>query len=169
MRKMKGKVWKFGNNIDTDQIIEAKRVNETNPEKYLMGQTDNKRFLEYYQKQENSIKGHIFIAGENFGCGSSRENALTLMKKVGIAAIVAKSFARIYYRNGVAVGFPLVECDYVDEISQGDIIEIDLNNRKIYNRTKLQEYEIHNIPSFIRQILDAGGIIPYRMKILKGE
>jgi 3-isopropylmalate/(R)-2-methylmalate dehydratase small subunit len=168
MKRIKGRVWKFGDNVDTDQIIEAKTIHEPNPEKYLMRRTDNREFLEYYQGAR-SIEGHIFVAGDNFGCGSSRENAVTLMKKAGIATVVAKSFARIYHRNGIAVGFPLIECDDVDKISQGDIIEIYFENGEIYNHTTKEKYRINPLPPFIQKIVDCGGIIPYRIKQLSKE
>jgi 3-isopropylmalate/(R)-2-methylmalate dehydratase small subunit len=150
-----GRVWKFGDNVDTDAII---------PGKYLVlnsSQDLAKHAFENVRPDFASqvIKGDIVVAGENFGCGSSREHApLALKENVGI--VIARSFARIFFRNAIDIGLPVVECD-TTEIEDGDILRVDLEKGNIYNETQKKEYAISPFPPFIRNIIEAGGLVPY--------
>ena len=158
---IKGKVWKFGNDISTDHIA---------PGRYFHLRTDlpelAKHVLEdarddFPQKVE---KGDLITAGRNFGLGSSREHAPRIMKLAGISCVVAKNFARIFYRNSINVGLPLVELKEADEINEGDILEINLENGILKDITKNKEYRFKPLPEFILKIIEMGGIENYIKK-----
>ncbi len=152
--KFKGKTWKYGDNVDTDVII---------PGKYLRS-ADFKVFAEHAMEGIDPgfkpEQGDVIVAGENFGCGSSREQAPLAIKYSGVSCVVAKSFARIFFRNAINVGLPIVEADVADFVSKGDIIEVDLDAGHViaggvsYPGTKL--------PDFLQDILNAGGLVAYR-------
>lgn len=154
---MRGKVWKFGDNIDTDLIIAARYLNTSEPSelaKHVMEDADP----EFVSKMQ---KGDIIVAGENFGCGSSREHAPIALKAAGISAIVAPTFARIFYRNAFNMGLPIFELKEVDEINEGDTIRIDMDSGEIINETTGKSYKFNPIPEFMQELVNAGGLIEY--------
>lgn len=160
-----GRVWKFGGNIDTDAIIPARYLNTSEPEelaKHVMEDADR----EFPGKVKS---GDIIIAGANFGCGSSREHAPIAIKAAGIQAVIAKSFARIFYRNAFNIGLPIFESDEASEkIREGDEIEIDADKGIIKNITKKNEqYTAKPIPSFMQELISAGGLIEWTKKRIK--
>ena len=161
---MQGKAWKFGENIDTDLIIAARYLN-TSDEKVLAS-----HLMEDARADFVSLisKGDIIVAGENFGCGSSREHAPVAIKAAGIAAVIAKSYARIFYRNAFNTGLPILEIKETDSICEGDVLEIDLQGGVIKNITQNTQYRFTPIPPFMLELLEAGGLIPYA-KSQKGK
>jgi 3-isopropylmalate/(R)-2-methylmalate dehydratase small subunit len=161
MDKITGKVWSFGNNIDTDIIIAARYLNSSDPKhlaKYVMEDSDICNFAKKIQK------GDVIVAGENFGCGSSREHAPIALKASGISAVIAPTFARIFYRNAFNMGLPIFELKEANEIKQNDNITIDLNNGKIINNTTNKTYEFIPIPSFMQELIQAGGLMEFAKK-----
>ena len=163
MNKITGKVWNFGANIDTDVIIAARYLNSSDPEhlaKYVMEDADP----EFPKKLQ---KGDIIVAGENFGCGSSREHAPIALKAAGVAAVVAPSFARIFYRNAFNMGLPIFELPESLEIKEGEEISIDLDNGKITNNTTNKTYDFIAIPPFMQELIASGGLINYAKAEIK--
>lgn len=156
---IKGKAIKFGDNIDTDQIIGGQYLSIG-----TIKDMSKHTFENYDNFRRNFKKGDMIVAGENFGCGSSREQAPAVLKEVGVSAIIAKSFARIFYRNAINLGIMLIECKETDDIDNLDYLEIDTENGLIFNRTKNRSYKIKPLPDFIKKILDAGGLIKYLTK-----
>lgn len=157
MNTITGKVWNFGANVDTDIIIAARYLNSSDPEhlaKYVMEDADP----EFPNKLQ---KGDIIVAGENFGCGSSREHAPIALKAAGVAAVVAPSFARIFYRNAFNMGLPIFELPESLEIKEGETISIDLDAGKIINNTTNKSYEFIPIPEFMQELIATGGLINY--------
>ncbi|HWR57521.1 MAG TPA: 3-isopropylmalate dehydratase small subunit [Thermodesulfovibrionales bacterium] len=162
---LKGRVWRFGDDIDTDAIIPARYLNTSDPlelAKHVMEDAD-KDFPKKVQK------GDIMVAGKNFGCGSSREHAPIAIKAAGIKGVVAKNFARIFYRNSFNIGLPIFESVEASErIKEGDIIEIDADNGIIRNHTKGEQYTAKPIPPFMQELISAGGLIEWtRRKLVK--
>jgi 3-isopropylmalate/(R)-2-methylmalate dehydratase small subunit len=156
--KYEGNVIKYGNNVDTDVIIPARYLN-TFDEKELA-----KHCMEDIDKTYISrVKpGDIMVGGLNFGCGSSREHAPIAIKASGISCVIAKSFARIFYRNAINIGLPIIECpECSDEAEEGDKIGIDLDNGVIINYNKRKSYTIHPFPEFIQEIIKAGGLMKH--------
>lgn len=154
---MKGKVWKFGDNIDTDLIIAARYLN-TSDEKILAShlmEDARSGFVSQIQK------GDIIVGGENFGCGSSREHAPVAIKAAGIGAVIAKSYARIFYRNAFNTGLPILEIKETDEICENDELEILLTEGIIKNLTQKTQYHFMPIPPFMMELLQSGGLIAY--------
>ncbi|MGB9716288.1 MAG: 3-isopropylmalate dehydratase small subunit [Thermodesulfovibrionales bacterium] len=160
---IRGKVWKFGNDIDTDVIIPARYLNTSDPKElamHVMEGIDSN----FPQKIKN---GDIIIAGKNFGCGSSREHAPIAIKASGIQAVIAKSFARIFYRNAFNIGLPIFESSEAPEkIKENDEIEIDADSGIIRNLTRKEEYKANPIPSFMQELIKAGGLIEWTRKRL---
>lgn len=158
---LRGKVWKFGDDIDTDAIIPARYLNTSDPlelAKHVMEDADR----EFPSKVR---QGDIIVAGKNFGCGSSREHAPIAIKAAGIQAVIAKSFARIFYRNAFNIGLPIFESpEAADNIREGDEIEIDADTGIIKNLTKGQEYRAKPIPPFMQELIGAGGLIEWVKK-----
>jgi len=158
MAAMKGQAWKFGNNIDTDLIIPARYLTTSDPEelaKYAMMDADS----EWVDKMK---KGDFIVAGDNFGCGSSREHAPIALKASGISAVIAKSFARIFYRNAINIGLPILESPEAgEEIKEGDEIEVNLATGEIKNLTTGKTHQAQPFPEFMQKIIKAGGLIPY--------
>ena len=150
--KIKGRVWKFGNNINTDDIIPAKYLNIT----------DSKELARYCMegaKKGFSTKvsrGDIIVAGENFGCGSSREHAPRSIKGCGISAVVARSFARIFYRNAINIGLPIAECPDI-KTAEGDLVEIDFTKGEMRDLSKSKTYIFKPFPQFMQQLISEGG------------
>jgi len=162
---LKGKIWKFGDDIDTDAIIPARYLNTSDPNelaRHLMEDADK----EFPNKAK---AGDIIVAGKNFGCGSSREHAPIAIKAAGIQAVVAKSFARIFYRNSFNIGLPIFESQQAsDNIKEGDIIEIDADKGIIKNLSTGQQYSAKPIPPFMQELIAAGGLIEWTKKKIKG-
>lgn len=161
---LKGRVWRFGNDIDTDAIIPARYLNTSDPAelaKHLMEDADR----EFPDKVK---AGDVIVAGKNFGCGSSREHAPIAIKAAGVQAVVAKSFARIFYRNAFNIGLPIFESvEGSEKIKEGDVIEIDADKGIIKNITRNEQYEAKPIPSFMQELINAGGLIEWtRRKVI---
>lgn len=151
------KVWKFGDNIDTDIIIAARYLNTSDP-KILATHAMEDNDKDFSKKVKN---GDIIVAGENFGCGSSREHAPIALKAAGIGAIIAKSFARIFYRNSFNTGLLILECKQSDKIDENNELQIDINSGVITNLTKNEKYKFEPIPEFMQELLKSGGLINY--------
>jgi 3-isopropylmalate/(R)-2-methylmalate dehydratase small subunit len=155
---LKGKAWKFGNDVDTDAIIPARYLNTSDPEelgRHCMEDADP----EFSGKVST---GDLIVAGKNFGCGSSREHAPVSIKAVGVSAVIAESFARIFYRNSFNKGLPILEApEAVAGIQSGDEVEVDLDQGLIKNLTSGITYQAQPTPPFMRELLDAGGLVPY--------
>ena len=163
MNEITGKVWNFGANIDTDIIIAARYLNSSDPEhlaKYVMEDADP----DFPKKLQ---RGDIIVAGENFGCGSSREHAPIALKAAGVAAVVAPSFARIFYRNAFNMGLPIFELPESLEIKEGDVISINLDNGEITNKTANKIYNFTAIPPFMQELIAAGGLINFAKTEMK--
>ncbi len=158
---MKGRAWKFGNNIDTDLIIPARYLNTSDPAelaKYAMQDADP----EWVDKMN---KGDFIVAGENFGCGSSREHAPIALKAAGISAVIAKSYARIFYRNAINIGLPILEsAEAAEDIKEGDEIEVELSSGEIKNHSSGRTYKAQPFPAFMQKIINAGGLINFLKK-----
>ena len=161
--KVSGKVWKFGDNIDTDLIIPARYLNTSDPRelaKHVMEDADP----EFPSRVQ---PGDIIFAGKNFGSGSSREHAPWAIKGAGISAVVAKSFARIFFRNAINIALPIVESpEAVDATDEGDMVEIDFSAGKIRNLTKNLEFSFHPYPEALMEIFEAGGLMEKAKKEL---
>ena len=156
--KAKGTVHKYGDNVDTDVIIPARYLNSSDPEdlkKHCMEDIDTD-FV-------NRVKtGDIMVANKNFGCGSSREHAPIAIKASGISCVIAETFARIFYRNSINIGLPIIECpEAAKEIAAGDEVEIDFDSGKIYDLTKGTEYQGQAFPPFMQEIISKEGLINY--------
>ncbi|MCK9337459.1 MAG: 3-isopropylmalate dehydratase small subunit [Arcobacteraceae bacterium] len=157
MNKINGKVWNFGDNIDTDLIIAARYLNSSDPlhlAKFVMEDADP-TFAKKVQI------GDVIVAGENFGCGSSREHAPIALKAAGVGAVVAPSFARIFYRNAFNMGLPIFELKEANEIKEGEQIEIDFDAGEITNLTTNKTYKFTPIPPFMQELINAGGLMNY--------
>ncbi|MDR0407456.1 MAG: 3-isopropylmalate dehydratase small subunit [Campylobacteraceae bacterium] len=165
MNKIKAHVWCFGNNVDTDLIIAARYLNTSEPSelaKHIMEDADPD-----FVKKFN--KGEVIVAGENFGCGSSREHAPIALKAAGVSAVIAKSFARIFYRNSFNMGLLIFELSNADEIKEGEEVEIDLDGGTIKNVTTDKTYKFAPIPPFMQELVNAGGLIKYAQKKLETQ
>lgn len=154
--KFRGRIWKFGDDIDTDVIIPARYLNSSDPE--FLGQHCMEAISPDFSKKIN--KGDVIVAGKNFGCGSSREHAPVAIKAAGISCVIAKSFARIFFRNAINIGLPLFESPQVgDAVQEGEEIEVDAEKGLIIfsrGEVKIPEY-----PEFLRKIITAGGLMNY--------
>ncbi len=153
---IQGKAIKFGNNIDTDQMIAAHHL--TLPS---IGDMSRYAFENHPNFTECYLQGDIIVAEENFGCGSSREQAPAVLRELGVGAIVARSFARIFFRNGINLGIPLIECDQAWKIKELDELEFD--GETLRNHTTNDEYLVKPHPSFINDIYKSGGIVKHLM------
>ena len=156
--KLKGKAWKFGADVDTDAIIPARYLNTTDHKelaKHCMEDADP----DFVKKMK---VGDIIVADKNFGCGSSREHAPISIKAAGISCVIAKSFARIFYRNSFNMGLPIFEsADASEKIKEGDEIELDPSTGVIHNLTKKEKYHAKPIPPFMQALINAGGLMNY--------
>ena len=158
--KLKGKAWKFGDDVDTDTIIPAIYLNTTDP-KELAAHCMEVAVPGFAGKV---TPGDIMIAGKNFGCGSSREHAPIAIKAAGVSCVIARSFARIFYRNAINIGLPILECEEgALKIEEGDEIEADLASGTITNLTKEEMYKSRPFPEFMQRIISAGGLMSYVM------
>jgi len=157
---LQGKVWKFGDNIDTDLIIAARYLNTSDASelaKHVMEDEDP----EFVSKM---TPGDIIVAGENFGCGSSREHAPIALKVAGISAIIAPTFARIFYRNAFNMGLPIFELEESAEIEEGDTVRVDMEAGVVINVSQAKTYKFVPIPAFMQELVDAGGLIAFAKK-----
>lgn len=158
MTKYIGKVWRVGDDIDTDLIIAARYLNDASEEN-LKKHCLEDVIPDFIGKIQ---KGDILVAGKNFGCGSSREHAPLAIKAAGISCVVAQSFARIFYRNAINIGLPIITSEEaVWGISTGDRIEVDVNQGYIFNMETGEEYETETFPPFIQEIIKAGNLLNY--------
>ncbi|MGL5330302.1 MAG: 3-isopropylmalate dehydratase small subunit [Peptostreptococcaceae bacterium] len=162
----RGRVFKYGDNIDTDVIIPARYLNTSDVSElasHCMEDID-KEFSSKVQR------GDIIVANKNFGCGSSREHAPIAIKESGISCVIASTFARIFYRNAINIGLPIIECDEAaNDINEGDNIEIDFTTGIIKNITKNKEYKGEPFPSFMQNIINSGGLMKYIEDGNRGE
>lgn len=163
MSELRGKAHVYGNNVDTDVIIPARYLTTWDPVElgaHCLEDLDPK-FLQKVQP------GDIIVAGDNFGCGSSREHAPIAIKAAGVSCVIAKSFARIYFRNSINVGLPALVCpEAVNDIKAGDDISVELASGVIENLTQKRSYKAEPFPEFLRGIIEAGGLVPYTRKRL---
>ncbi len=161
---MKGKVWKYGDNIDTDVIIPARYLNDPDPKalaSHCMCDIDES-FAGKVQA------GDIMVGGSNFGCGSSREHAPVAIQSSGVSCVIAASFARIFYRNAINIGFPILECPEASEaIKAGDIVSVDTKTGVITDETTGQSFQAKPFPEFIENMIDKGGLMPYLKEKVK--
>ena len=164
MTVFKGRAWKFDDDIDTDQIFPGKYLPLT--DKVEMGKVAMSGVEGFEDFSERISNGDILLAGENFGCGSSREHAVVTLEYAGISVVVAKSFARIFYRNAVNLGYPILESDAVDRAGQNDELEVDADAGVIKNLTTGEVYSCTTLSGLEREISAAGGLIPYLNKEL---
>jgi len=156
--RAKGFVFKYGDNVDTDVIIPARYLNSSDPAElaeHCMEDIDK----EFVKKVK---KGDIMVADKNFGCGSSREHAPIAIKASGISCVIAETFARIFYRNAINIGLPIIECkEAAAGIEDGDEVEVDFDSGIIYNRTKGTQFKGQAFPEFMQKIIQAEGLINY--------
>lgn len=156
--KAQGKVLKYGDNVDTDVIIPARYLNSFDAKElasHAMVDIDP-TFVDRLEP------GDIMVAGSNFGCGSSREHAPLALKTAGVSCVIARSFARIFYRNSINIGFPILECPQAaDDISEGDQVEVDFDSGIIRNLTKNREYKAQAFPPFLQKMIEANGLVNY--------
>ena len=154
----KGRVFKYGDNVDTDVIIPARYLNSSDPAElatHCMEDID-KEFVNKVNRRD------IIVADKNFGCGSSREHAPIAIKAAGVSCVIAETFARIFYRNAINIGLPIIECPEASRgIEDGDQVEVDFDSGVIYNRTRGTEFQGQAFPEFMQNIIQAGGLINY--------
>ena len=155
---LKGKVHKYGADVNTDVIIPARYLNMSDPDelaRHCMEDIDSD-FV------NNVQSGDIIVAGTNFGCGSSREHAPLAIKAAGVGCVIARSFARIFYRNALNIGLPILECvEAVDKTDAGDVLEVELSTGEIVNTTKGLTFKAEPIPDFMLELIESGGLIEY--------
>ena len=158
MKKIVGKAWKYGDNINTDEIIPAQYLNTSDPKelaRHCLAGID-----ESFVRKVSP--GDIIVAGQNFGCGSSREHAPWANKEAGVSCVIAKTFARIFFRNAINIGLPIIASQEAAEgIQEGDMVEVDLDSGQIVNHTQKKEYRIMPYPDFMQKLIAAGGLIQY--------
>ncbi len=156
--EIKGRTWKYGDDVDTDVIIPARYLNTSDPKelaKHCMEDIDD----EFVNKMS---EGDLIVAQDNFGCGSSREHAPLAIKEAGVSCVIANSFARIFYRNSINIGLPIMESpEAVAGINEGDEVEVDVDSGVIKNLTKGEEYQAVPFPEFMQELIGAGGLVNY--------
>ena len=155
--KVQGKVWRLGDDIDTDKIIPARYLNTSEP-------TELARHC--LEDEDSSFAarvrpGELIVAGKNFGCGSSREHAPIALKAAGVACVIAPSFARIFYRNAINIGLPILECAEITAVEAGYELEVDLDTGEITDRTNGGVYRAKPFPPFMQELIVAGGLVNY--------
>ncbi|HHH40920.1 MAG TPA: 3-isopropylmalate dehydratase small subunit [Chloroflexi bacterium] len=157
-RPLEGRVWRYGDNVDTDVIIPARYLNVSDPAQLAVHCLEDLDPAFARQVQP----GDIVVAGENFGAGSSREHAPLALKAAGVGCIIARSFARIFYRNAINIGLPILECPQaVEETETGDVLTVDLEAGTITNHRTGRTYQAPPFPPFVMGIIRAGGLVPY--------
>lgn len=157
---IKGKAWKFGHNVNTDEIIPARYLNTTDLEelgRHCMEDIDDKF-------PTSVAKGDIIVAGKNFGCGSSREHAPLSIKSCGVSCVIACSFARIFFRNAINIGLPILECEEANKIKSGHMLKVNLAEGWIKNLTTDKTYICTPFPEFMQELINAGGLIAWLKK-----
>lgn len=156
--KAYGTVYKYGDNVDTDVIIPARYLNSSDPKELAA-----KCMIDIDKEFASRVKpGDIIVANKNFGCGSSREHAPIAIKAAGISCVIAETFARIFYRNAINIGLPIIECpEAAKDIEAGDRVEIDFDSGIIYDHTKGTKYQGQAFPEFMQKIIRAEGLINY--------
>ena len=159
---MKRRAWKFGDNVDTDAIIPGRYLVFNTPEDLAKYTFEGVRS----EFAKNVHENDIVVAGSNFGCGSSREHAPLAIKGLKINCVIAKSFARIFFRNSINIGVPVLECPDTDRIDDGDELEVNLSTGVIENKTKGETYQATPLPDFVREIVDVGGLVEYARKLV---
>ena len=157
---IKGKAHKFGDNINTDDIIAATHLDSHDMD--FLGSKLMENIDPHFTKRVK--KGDIIVGGKNFGCGSSREHAPLAIKGCGISLVIAESFARIFFRNAINIGLPIIESNAINEISESDILEVDLSKGMIKNLTKNKTYKTQAFPKFLQDIIKKGGLIKWIKK-----
>ena len=152
------KIYKYKDNVDTDVIIPARYLNSFDAKELA-----SHAMVDIDPTFASTVeKGDIIVAGQNFGCGSSREHAPLCLKTAGVKCVIAKSFARIFYRNSINIGFPIMECEEAaDKIEKGDEVEVDFSTGVITNKTKNETYQSQPIPEFLQKMIDADGLVNY--------
>ena len=163
--KANGHVFKYGDNVDTDVIIPARYLNSPD------GNELAKHCMEDIDKEfVNKVhKGDIIVAEKNFGCGSSREHAPIAIKAAGVSCVIAETFARIFYRNAINIGLPILECEEAaNDIDTGDTVSVDFNTGVITNETKGKTYQAEPFPAFMQRIMAAGGLVTYTKEKIEG-
>jgi 3-isopropylmalate dehydrogenase/3-isopropylmalate/(R)-2-methylmalate dehydratase small subunit len=162
---LRGKVWKYGDDVDTDAIIPARYLNTSDPAelaKHCMEDIDT-------SFAPKVSKGDFIVAGKNFGCGSSREHAPISIRAAGVSAVIARSFARIFYRNSFNMGLPILEApEAADGADPGDLLVVDMDRGLLRNETKGKEYRFTPVPPFMQELVAAGGLMNYMTKRKKG-
>jgi 3-isopropylmalate dehydratase small subunit len=159
--KIEGRIWKFGSDVDTDAIIPARYLNVSDGKELAKHVMEDER-PEFKREVK---KGDLLIADKNFGCGSSREHAPLALKAVGISCIIAKSFARIFYRNGFNQGLPLLESEEASKaIRDGDQVKVDLATGEIFDLSRNRKFQAKPIPAFMQNLIRDGGLIPHLRK-----
>jgi 3-isopropylmalate/(R)-2-methylmalate dehydratase small subunit len=158
---LRGRAWLFGDNVDTDQIV---------PAEYLVtmdrAELAKHAFARARPDFAGSVsQGDVVVAGRNFGCGSSREHAPRALQGASVSCVIAKSFARIFFRNAINIGLPVIEADI--EASEGDIVSVDLESGRLVNESSGKEYEFRGYPQFVMMLVDKGGLIPYTKEMLQ--
>ena len=160
--KFKGKAWKFGADVDTDAIIPARYLNTSDPKELASHCMEDSTNPEFMKKMK---PGDIIVAEKNFGCGSSREHAPIAIKAAGVSCVVARSFARIFYRNSFNMGLPIFESpEAVDNIKEGDEIEVDADAGVIRIISSGREFRVAPVPPFMQELIAAGGLMAYTKK-----
>lgn len=152
------KIYKYKDNVDTDVIIPARYLNSFDAKELA-----SHAMVDIDPTFASTVeKGDIIVAGQNFGCGSSREHAPLCLKTAGVKCVIAKSFARIFYRNSINIGFPIMECEEAaDKIGKGDEVEVDFSTGVITNKTKNETYQSQPFPEFLQKMIDADGLVNY--------
>lgn len=152
------KIYKYKDNVDTDVIIPARYLNSFDAKELA-----SHAMVDLDPTFATTVeKGDIIVAGQNFGCGSSREHAPLCLKTAGVKCVIAKSFARIFYRNSINIGFPIMECvEAADKIEAGDEVEVDFSTGVITNKTKNETYQSQPFPEFLQKMIDADGLVNY--------
>jgi len=153
-----GKAWKFGENLNTDEIIPGRFNITINPLELAKNV-----FCEIKPEYAQNVKpGDVIVGGQNFGCGSSREHAPIAIKGSQAKCVIASSYARIFFRNAINIGLPILECpDAVNDIEEGNELDVDLSTGQIINRTRNKTYQAHPLPDFVLKIAEAGGIVNF--------
>ncbi len=156
--KAEGRIFRYGDNVDTDVIIPARYLNTS----------DRKELASHCMEDIDSTfvssvkEGDIIVAGRNFGCGSSREHAPIAIKESGISCVIAATFARIFFRNSINIGLPILECpEAAEEIKAGDSVSVDFSTGVITDETTGKEYKAEPFPPFMQRLIEAGGLVPY--------
>ena len=152
------KIYKYKDNVDTDVIIPARYLNSFDAKELA-----SHAMVDIDPTFASTVeKGDIIVAGQNFGCGSSREHAPLCLKTAGVKCVIAKSFARIFYRNSINIGFPIMECEEAaDKIEKGDEVEVDFSTGVITNKTKNETYQSQPFPEFLQKMIDSDGLVNY--------